>query len=692
MKCITTAAIFILFSTILFGQHETDQRVIGFKYKLNFNATNPQVETTSAYLYDPFNTNYKGDLKTPHANSICDTLGNLLFYYDGTSVYQPNGAVMQNGTLHDYNFSSYYNNVLIVPIEESNRRYYYLFETIPHPENWDYTKNTPSNCPANIYCFTFWDLCKLQYSIIDVQANAGNGAVSKKNIFVIDSVAPSISGIKHQNNIDTWVSVLKYHTNKILNYKVNSCAIQGPIISSIPDFEYKQVPLYVSSYSPAAQSGFQIVYSTKGDYVAFPGNKISDSNPSTSTPPNFYLYITPFNNQTGLFDFSTLKTITVKSGYDANLFSHDSKYLYYHDSNLFAPVWIYQYELTTGTSLPFYYNNNIYHNSYSGVDYGKQNDLLIYKLNAYDSKNPYPHFYAGYLGQLKNIDQPFISTNLIDSLPQPVYDQPIGTNGNLINYISRNNYIYNFYNPDYKKPPAFSLPKSITASIPSPACFTVPISLAGHSNIPSDSMYWLIKKETGNWQKYTEDTFNLPVTPATYKATYVSFKYCLSDSAAQQFLIEDYPQIQLPIDTAYTCDSKAIDLPEINTSYSSYWINSQGNPVNRAGNEPGQYSIVVKNSCGTASDSIYIKNSLLDVTNLVTANNDQMNDCLNVTSNNVSEKISLSIYNCWGSRIFYDTDYKNNWCPDTETTTGVYFYETTYNNNCSKKGWVQVIH
>ena len=166
MKCIFTAIFFLLFATTLFAQHETDQRVIGFKYKLNFNASNPQVETTSINLYDPFNPNYKGDLQTPHANSICDTLGNLLFYYDGTSVYQPDGTVMQNGTLHDYNFSCYYNNALIVPIEESNRRYYYLFETIPHTENWDYTKNTPFNCPANMYCFEFWNLCKLQYHII----------------------------------------------------------------------------------------------------------------------------------------------------------------------------------------------------------------------------------------------------------------------------------------------------------------------------------------------------------------------------------------------------------------------------------------------------------------------------------------------------------------------------------------------
>ena len=365
MKYITLNFIALfLYSINLFAQHETDKRVIGFKYILKFNKNNPEVVTKKINLYNPTNSNYKGDLQTPYVNSICDTLGNLLFYYDGVSVHEPNGAVMNNGQLHAYNFSSLYATSLIVPIEESNRRYYYLFETVPHEENWNYVTNRPIDDITNCYypnkCGKFWDLCKLEYHIIDMYGNGGKGKVINKNIFLKDSVAPSISGIKHQNNIDTWVSVLGYRSNNILNYRVNSCQIYGPIVNSIPNFEYKENPLYIP-YSPANYTGYQLVYSTKGDFAAFPGNKISDQ-PSASFIP-FYLFIAPFDNQTGLFNFNSLQQIDARSGIHANLFSHDSKYLYYHNSEWFAPVRIYQYELNTGISIPMYYNNIPFNNS-----------------------------------------------------------------------------------------------------------------------------------------------------------------------------------------------------------------------------------------------------------------------------------------------------------------------------------------
>ena len=223
---------------LVHAQHETDERVIGFKYLMKFNAKKPKVEIKNTNYYNPFNTNYKGPDLTIYANSICDTLGNLLFYYDGSIVYRADGQIMHGGVLHSYNFNNYYVSNLIVPIEESNRRYYYVFETVPYIENWDFNTNKPVNCLLNQSCYEFYDMSKLQYHIIDMHANGGQGGIIKKNIFVADSIAPSISGVKHQNNIDTWVSVLQSRTNVVLNFKVNSCTIDQPIKNTISDFEY----------------------------------------------------------------------------------------------------------------------------------------------------------------------------------------------------------------------------------------------------------------------------------------------------------------------------------------------------------------------------------------------------------------------------------------------------------------------
>jgi len=675
--------------TSLFAQHETDQRVIGFKYILKFNGNSPQIDIKSQNLYDPYNPNYKGNLQTPYANSICDTLGNILFYYDGTNVYEPNGQVMNNGQLHTYNFSSLYATSLIVPIEESNRRYYYLFETLPHEENWNYVTNRPIDDVTSCYypnkCGKFWDLCKLEYHIIDMHGNGGKGNIISKNVFLKDSVAPSISGIKHQNNIDTWVSVLEYRSNKILNYQVNSCEIKEPVVNIIPNFEYKENPFY-TPYSPAFYCGYQLVFSTQGDYAAFSGNKISD-NPSVSFIP-FYVFVAPFDNQTGLFDFISLQTIDVKSGIHANLFSHDSKYLYYHNSFWFSPVWIYQYELSTGISTPLYYNNIPHDNVYSGTDYGRDNTILIYKYRVRAQNGVNRH--RSYLGAIKHIDQTFITGNLIDSLLLPAMEQP--DDNPMYTYIARTNYIYNFYHPDYKKPDAFPVAHSVSNTVASPSCFNVPVTLKGKTNISVDSLYWVVKKTTQNhWQRFDVDTFDLPVSPGTYTASLVSYKYCLADSATQQFTIEDYPVVHLADDTLYTCESKSVELPSDN-AYSYYWHNIHGETIPNQVSETGQYNMVVQNSCGKKEDSLYFKNSILDLTNLVTANNDHKNDCFYAVSNNPNEIIRMSIYNSWGSCIFSDNNYQNNWCPDNAVSDGIYYYEANYNNNCSKKSWVEVMH
>lgn len=408
---------------------------------------------------------------------------------------------------------------------------------------------------------------------------------------------------------------------------------------------------------------------------------------NTGVSNKYALFVMPFNNQTGLLETNVLKTIPVISGLNLNLFSHNSRYLYYWDTFwLGSSTWMYQYDVTTEISVPFYYN--VEKNRFTGTDYGKNDDLLIYKFKAYPIQNNRSR-YDGYLGKVKNIDQLFIESNLVDSVEFPAYDQPLPIP--TYSYLFRNNYIYNFYHPDYKRPAAFPVARAISNNIASPSCFTSPVTLKGNSNIPVDSLYWLVKKSAdANWQRFNADTFDFAATPGTYTTSVVSYKYCLPDTSKQQFTIETYPAVQLAEDTLYTCEFKPIMLPA-DDAYSYEWYDADGATVSNPVTATGQYNIVVRNSCGTKADSLYVKNSTLAITNLVTANSDYQNDCLHAVSNNKNERINISIYNGWGSRIFYDTNYLNNWCPEAGTVDGVYYYDATYNNNCSKKGWVQVI-
>lgn len=171
----------------------------------------------------------------------------------------------------------------------------------------------------------------------------------------------------------------------------------------------------------------------------------------------------------------------------------------------------------------------------------------------------------------------------------------------------------------------------------------------------------------------------------------MAYKYCVDNGNARSFVLEDYPQVQLATDSIYTCDSKPVDLPIPQTTNTYQWHTEYGAPVAGTENKPGTYILEVSNSCGTAKDSLYIKNSTLNIANLVTANNDFKNDCWLIDSNNDSESIEVSIYNSWGSKVFSDKQYNNNWCPADESD-GIYYYDIIYNNACTKKGWVQVMH
>jgi gliding motility-associated-like protein len=98
-----------------------------------------------------------------------------------------------------------------------------------------------------------------------------------------------------------------------------------------------------------------------------------------------------------------------------------------------------------------------------------------------------------------------------------------------------------------------------------------------------------------------------------------------------------------------------------------------------------------KAGCPTASDSIHIKFLELnkeDVPNLITPNNDNLNETFSISSN---DEIILEIYNRWGKLIYISDNYKNNW-NTSNISEGIYYYYIR-GNHCKNesKGWLQII-
>ena len=78
----------------------------------------------------------------------------------------------------------------------------------------------------------------------------------------------------------------------------------------------------------------------------------------------------------------------------------------------------------------------------------------------------------------------------------------------------------------------------------------------------------------------------------------------------------------------------------------------------------------------------------VQVPNVITPNNDGLNDVFKVSTANTSSK--LEIYNRWGRKVYEQTNYRNNWGGGNEPA-GVYYYLLTDSNGATTKGWLEVL-
>lgn len=175
-------AYFLVFLNIIFcnAQKESHYWYFGNKSGLNFN-TNP-VSISKNNL-----------LKTFEGSSvISDVHGNLIFYTDGSTVWNKNHKVMANGTDLSGD-SSATQSAVIVPMGISDR-FYYIF---------------------TVGAFRFPDGVpdvKFEYSIVDMHLEKGLGRVIEKNKPLFTSTTGNtiascekIAAIQHKNGRDFWI-------------------------------------------------------------------------------------------------------------------------------------------------------------------------------------------------------------------------------------------------------------------------------------------------------------------------------------------------------------------------------------------------------------------------------------------------------------------------------------------------------
>ncbi|NDK54675.1 YncE family protein [Pontibacter fetidus] len=141
--------------------------------------------------------------------SISDKNGNLLFYTNGTTVWNRNHKVMPNGNgLMGGNSST--QSALIVP-KPGSETIYYIFTT-------DIQAQSDG----------------LRYSILDMSKDEGNGDLVFKNTFMIAPATEKLTAVRHSNGKDWWVLAHRWNSNAYISFLVSEEGVATqPILSNV---------------------------------------------------------------------------------------------------------------------------------------------------------------------------------------------------------------------------------------------------------------------------------------------------------------------------------------------------------------------------------------------------------------------------------------------------------------------------
>src|SRR5690606_21331663 len=198
----------VLFPIFCFGQNQGNIWYFGNNAGLDFNSGSPVVLNDGQ-------TEFVGcpGCHSEGTSVISDSAGDLLFYCNGSTIWNRNHQIMLDGDSLLSNNSSTQSSI-ILPLPGSSR-YFYVFTTD------DFYFNNLQ------YGF--------RYSIVDICLDNGLGGVIKteKNILLLDNVCEKLTAVRHANGTDYWVIVHKFQSNAFYSFQLSSSGIIDTVISNV---------------------------------------------------------------------------------------------------------------------------------------------------------------------------------------------------------------------------------------------------------------------------------------------------------------------------------------------------------------------------------------------------------------------------------------------------------------------------
>ncbi len=278
-----------LCSLSLFAQGETSNWYFGNGAGLKFKDDGTVVPLTDGKL----NT-FEG------CTSISDSAGNLLFYTDGILVYDRNHTLMQNGTGLYGDPSSTQSAIIVQKPDDPTIFYIFTMDTKTFEEDPDWGFN---------------------YSVVDITLNGGNGAVTQKNVNLLENGSEKLTAVlKDCFDKSIWVVTLSTETgepgqffNTYYAYEVNATGVNPvPVKSTFNDIQ---------------------IFDPRG-YLKFS----PDGTILASANANSGLYLYDFDTNTGILSNQQIVTVPFPNAAPYGLeFSPNQNYLYIHSTNFVPP-------------------------------------------------------------------------------------------------------------------------------------------------------------------------------------------------------------------------------------------------------------------------------------------------------------------------------------------------------------------
>ncbi|MGA2296887.1 MAG: hypothetical protein ABSG15_04980 [FCB group bacterium] len=291
--------------------------------------------------------------------SISDKDGKLLFYTDGCTVWNKNHNVMPNGYGLYGNITSA-QSAIIIPKPNSNN-IYFIF-TIDYGLS-DYGLN---------------------YSIVDINLDNGNGDIINKNIPLLTGVSEKLAFTKHANGLDYWITCHGDYNSSFYTYLVNDTfnINSKPLITQIGD-----------DFSGGASTPGNLKFSPDGKRLVCP----------------FYLAtiyeIYDFDNKTGKLS-NCRKLLSNKFNFAYGVeFSPDCSKLY--TTSRYGPCYLFQFDLNAGNANAIL-NSMIILDTYPDMHYYGALQL------GPDGKIYCARWQSDYLGVINDPNNKGIACNYVD--------------------------------------------------------------------------------------------------------------------------------------------------------------------------------------------------------------------------------------------------------------------------------------